>query len=150
MVDAIVGVLLNPWYAAAMVTIMDAIRFSLGTGCIFAFPEGIPRDLIVGLLRKYLIKSNYAALTEPIRTGLIGALLSAPLVGPLAVQAEIIANFLTLDVYVIYFSASNISVSILGFIVLKAIRRSGFIFPEKRQVRTPSAKFLRNIRYLRL
>lgn len=132
MINAIAGVLLGPWYAAVMATITGAIRFSLGTGTIFAFPGGIPGGLIVGLFHNYLIKSDYAALTESIGTGIIGALLSALLVGPLAVQAGIIANFLTIDSYILYFSASSIPGSILGFIVLKAIRRIGFISPEKR------------------
>lgn len=132
MINAVAGVLLGPWYAVAMATIAAAIRFSLGIGTIFAFPIGIPGGLIVGLFHKYLIKSDYTTLTEPIGTGLIGSSLSAFLVGPLAVQAGMIENFYSLDLYILYFFASSIPGSILGFLVLKAIRRIGVITPEER------------------
>ncbi|MDQ1280714.1 MAG: hypothetical protein QG670_1977 [Thermoproteota archaeon] len=132
LINSIAGVLLGPWYAITMATIVAAIRFSLGIGTLFAFPIGIPGGLVVGLFHRYLIKNDYAALTEPIGTGLIGSLLSAFLVGPLAVQARMVENFDSLDLYVLYFLASSVPGSILGFLVLKAIRRIRIITPEER------------------
>ena len=125
MVNAIAGVLLGPWYAAVMATAAGAIRNMLGLGTIFAFPGGIPGALVVGFTYRYLLKRDYAALTEPIGTGLIGAALSALILGPM------IGRTMALDAFIIAFSASSIPGSILGFVALLAIRRSGLFFSEE-------------------
>ena len=118
MVNGIAGVLLGPWYAAAMAVAAGVIRNMLGVGTLFAFPGGIPGALVVGLTYQHLLKRDYAALTEPIGTGLIGAAISALILGPM------IGVTMALDAFIIAFSASSIPGSILGFVVLKVMRRT--------------------------
>jgi energy coupling factor transporter S component ThiW len=125
MVNAIAGVFLGPWYAVLVAVIVALIRNILNTGSIFAFPGGIFGGLVVGVFHRYLIKRDYAALFEPIGTVLIGATVSAYLVGPIAFQVGLISTLGTLYTFVISFSASCISGSVLGFIVIKLMRRIG-------------------------
>jgi energy coupling factor transporter S component ThiW len=122
MVNGIAGVLLGPWYAAAMAVAAGVVRNMLGVGTLFAFPGGIPGALVVGLTYQYLIKQDYAALTEPIGTGLIGAAISALILGPM------IGVTMALDAFIIAFSASSIPGSVVGFFVIIALRRSGLPF----------------------
>jgi len=124
MVNAIAGVLLGPWYAIFIAIIAALGRNILHTGTVFAFPGSIFGGLVVGLVYRYIVKRDYAALLEPIGTGLIGATVSAYLVGPWALQTGLISNLGTLTAYMISFFASSIPGSILGFIVLKIIRRT--------------------------
>lgn len=125
MVNAIAGVFLGPWYAVLMAVIVALIRNSLHTGSIFAFPGSIFGGLVVGLFHRYFIKRDYAALFEPIGTVLIGAIVSAYLIGPIAFQAGLISTLGTLYSFVISFSASCIPGSLLGLIVIKLMRRIG-------------------------
>lgn len=125
MVNAIAGVLLGPWYAVLVAIIAGTVRNVLGTGTVFAYPGGIFGGLVVGVVYRYLWKSDYAALTEPIGTVLIGATVSAYLVGPWALGAGLIRTLGTLNAYLVSFAASSIPGSILGLAVLKVIRRLG-------------------------
>lgn len=125
MVNAIAGVLLGPWYAVLVAIVAGTVRNVLRTGTVFAYPGGIFGGLVVGVVYRYLWKSDYAALMEPIGTVLIGATISAYLVGPWALGTGLIGTLGTLNAYVISFAASSIPGSILGFAVLKVIRRLG-------------------------
>jgi energy coupling factor transporter S component ThiW len=129
MVNAIAGVLLGPWYAVLVALVAGTVRNILGSGSVHAFPGGIFGALVVGLVNRYLFKSDYAALTEPIGTGLIGAVVSAYLVGPWALSVGLLTSLPTVDVFIILFLTSSIPGSILGLVVLKIIRRAG-VWPE--------------------
>mgnify|MGYP000005720816 CR=1 FL=1 len=120
MINGIAGVLLGPWYAALIALATGMIRNALGLGTIYAFPGGIPGALVVGFLRNYL-KNDYAALTEPLGTVVIGATISALLFAPWQ------GHPFSLSFFWIAFAASSIPGSILGFTVLKALRRTGVI-----------------------
>jgi len=126
MVNVLAGILLGPVYAVAVATIAGVLRNLIGTGTIFAFPGGIPGALIVGLVHKFLQKaaprwSDLAAFTEPIGTGLIGAALSALIIAPLAFGYAV----MPLISFIIAFSVSSIAGTILGFLALIALRKSG-------------------------
>jgi energy coupling factor transporter S component ThiW len=116
MVNAIAGVLLGPWYAALMATAAGITRNMFGVGTVFAFPGGIPGALVVGIAYRYSRK-DYAALTEVIGTGIIGAVLSALVIGPM------MGMTMTVEAFIIAFSASSIPGSLLGYAVLLVIRR---------------------------
>ncbi|HDI42644.1 MAG TPA: energy coupling factor transporter S component ThiW [Candidatus Bathyarchaeota archaeon] len=118
MINAVAGVLLGPWYAAGIATAIGIIRYTSGFGTIFAFPGGIPGALVVGLVHRYIRRSDYAALTEPIGTVVIGATLSALVFAPLIGRIKPLAFFWT------FFAASSIPGCILGFIVIKMLRRA--------------------------
>lgn len=117
MTNAIAGVLLGPWYASIMAVITGLIRNILGLGTIYAFPGGIPGALVVGLVYRYIIKEDYASLTEALGTVVIGASISALAISPF------MGHKLTLYFLWIAFAASSVPGSILGYIILKTLRR---------------------------
>ncbi|MEM2896597.1 MAG: energy coupling factor transporter S component ThiW [Candidatus Bathyarchaeia archaeon] len=129
MINAISGVLLGPWYAIIIATMAGVIRNLLGTGTIFAFPGGIPGALIVGLLHRYVLKKDYAALTEPIGTAL-GAFLSALLIAPMAFQFGVIKSIMPLQVFLIAFLISSIPGSFIGFTVILLLRKTGIVISK--------------------
>jgi len=123
MVNGVGGVLLGPWYATLVAIVVAIIRNALGTGTIFAFPGGIPGAIIVGVIHKYLWKSDFAAITEPIGTTL-GAVISALFVSPLALQLGFTGLTLPLGGFILLFLASSVPGSILGLVVLLFTRKT--------------------------
>jgi energy coupling factor transporter S component ThiW len=120
MVNGIAGVLVGPWYAAAMALATGVIRNVLNMGTLYAFPGGIPGALVVGLIHRYVKKTDFASVAEPLGTVVIGATLSALILAPMQ------GHNLTMYFFWIAFAASSIPGSIIGFIVLKALRGVGF------------------------
>jgi energy coupling factor transporter S component ThiW len=119
MVNGIAGVLLGPWYAGVMALFTGVIRNMLGIGTLHAFPGGIPGALVVGFVYKYVKKTDFAALAEPLGTVVIGATISALVVAPYLGKA------FTIAFWWIAFATSSIPGSFLGFIVLKSLRLAG-------------------------
>jgi len=64
-VNAVAGVLLGPWWAAAAAFVASVIRNMLGTGTLFAFPGSIPGALAVGLAWKLVGKDLAIPGLEP-------------------------------------------------------------------------------------
>jgi len=119
MMNAVAGVLLGPWYAAAMAVVTGTVRNALGLGTLYAYPGGIPGALVVGLIHRYLKKTDLAALAEPIGTVAVGATLSALLLAPALGQS------ITPIFFWAAFAASSVPGAVLGYAVLKALRRLG-------------------------
>ena len=119
MVNGIAGVLLGPLYAGVMALFTGVIRNMLVIGTLHAFPGGIPGALVVGFVYRYVKKTDFAALAEPLGTVVIGATISALVVAPYLGKA------FTIAFWWIAFAASSIPGSFLGFIVLKSLRLSG-------------------------
>ena len=120
MMNAVAGVLLGPWYAAAMALATGTIRNVLSLGTLYAFPGGIPGALVVGLAHRYLKRTDLVALSEPVGTVAIGATLSALVLAPALGQS------LTLYFFWAAFAASSVPGSALGYLVIKTVRRLGF------------------------
>jgi energy coupling factor transporter S component ThiW len=133
MINALAGVILGPWYAAFIALSIGILRISAGTGTIFALTGGIPGAIVVGLVYRYLLRRDTAAFSEPIGTAL-GALLSALLVSPLLSNPPL-PSFFGIDIqwllFIIFFWMSSIPGAILGYILLKILRRSHLIFNGK-------------------
>jgi len=117
MVNVIAGVLVGPWYGACAALIAAIVRNAIGTGTPLAFPGGIPGALVVGLAYRW-VRKDWAGLTEPIGTGFIGVPLTVLLLGPIMGKEFAFALFFPL------FLASSIPGSILGYFLLKALRRA--------------------------
>jgi energy coupling factor transporter S component ThiW len=122
MVNGLAGVILGPWYGALAALIAGIIRNAIGTGTPLAFPGGIPGALVVGLAYRWVGK-DWAALTEPLGTGLIGVSLVVLLVGPLMGKEFGFLFFFTA------FMASSIPGSVLGYFLLKTLRRTKVLEP---------------------
>jgi len=117
MVNVLAGILVGPWYAALAALIAGIIRNAIGTGTIFAFPGGIPGAIVVGLAYRWL-RRDWAGLTEPLGTGVIGVLLIVLIFGPLMGKQFAFAFFFTA------FMASSIPGSAIGYFLLKTLRKT--------------------------
>ncbi len=122
MINAITGVLLGTTFSCITALGIAIFRFSLGLGTIHAFHGGISGAMIVGISAYYLRKkeSNHvelAALTEPLGTVFIGGTI-AQLIAP-------IGGIEGLFFYWSLFAASCVPGSILGFLILKVLKRAG-------------------------
>jgi len=129
-VNAIAGVMLGPWWAAGAAFTASLIRNTLGTGTLFAFPGSIPGALVVGFMaRLFKDKRRYAALTEPLGTGFIGAMISVYILAP-AMGRET-----TLWLIMSAFLLSSIPGSIMGFALLVALNKTHWL--QKNVGRSP-------------
>lgn len=131
MVNALLGVLVGPFWAATAAVVIGIIRNALGVGTFYAFPGGIPGGIVVGvvywLLKHFKIGQKIrlaSALTEPIGTVLIGATLALYLVAPW-IGTESLLDLMTKEgplVAFLIFGAgwilSSVSGSVIGFIIL--------------------------------
>ncbi|MBM4332153.1 MAG: energy coupling factor transporter S component ThiW [Deltaproteobacteria bacterium] len=117
MVNALAGVIIGPWYGALSALIAGIIRNAIGTGTIFAFPGGIPGAIVVGLMYRWMRK-DWVALTEPLGTGVIGVLLVVLILSPLMGKEFAFVFFFTA------FMASSIPGSIIGYFLLKTLRKT--------------------------
>lgn len=129
LMNAIAGVLIGPWWAALAALITGLVRMSLGVGTIYAMPGGIPGALVVGLCRELLKKTRLrnreeiAALLEPVGTVLIGGTLALYLVAPAVGDVRTLGK--PLLILWSGWALSSIPGSVLGFLVLLALRRGG-------------------------
>lgn len=126
MINAISGIFLGPWYAIVIALTIGLIRNGLGTGTVFAFPGGIPGAVVVGLFYHYVKKTDYMALTEPIGTtvgALISAIILAPFIG--TKMPPLLGIEVQWMLFVVYWLISSVPGCVLGFLVIKVLRRTG-------------------------
>jgi len=148
MVNAILGVLVGPLWAAIAAIFIGTIRNMLGIGTVYAFPGGIPGGIVVGLtywlLKRLRVSEKMrltSALTEGVGTLLIGAPLALFMVAPwigteslldLIVREGPLLAFLTFGAG---WALSCIPGSVIGFIILIILKRIGIsresLFGEK-------------------
>jgi energy coupling factor transporter S component ThiW len=148
MVNALLGVLVGPFWTAIAAITIGIIRNALGIGSVYAFPGGIPGGIVVGtvywLLKQFKLNEKIrltSALTEPIGTVLIGATLSLYLVAPwigIEKTLDLLSKEGPLLAYLIFgavWALSSVSGSILGFFILLILNRVGIsrdmLFGEK-------------------
>jgi energy coupling factor transporter S component ThiW len=120
-INAVAGVLLGPWWAAGSALVTATLRVSLGTGSLFAFP-GSPFGAIAVGLAYVLLRRDEAALFEPLGTVLVGATLGALLISPFLPEAT--GGLLAL---MVAFAVSSIPGAIIGYLILKTLRRAGYL-----------------------
>ena len=142
MINAILGVLLGPFWAATAAIFIGAVRNMLGTGTVYAFPGGIPGGIIVGLTYQVLKRLKVSektrlisALTEPLGTLLIGVPLSlflvAPWMGPQGYSKTLLdlteseGPWLAFLILGAGWALSCVPGSILGFAILLILRKIG-------------------------
>jgi len=136
-VNALLGVLVGPFWTAIAAIIIGTIRNALAIGSIYAFPGGIPGGIVVGvvywLLKRLKLCEKIrlaSALAEPIGTVLIGATLSLYLVAPwigTVKTLDLLSKEGPLLAYVIFgagWALSSVSGSILGFSILLILNRA--------------------------
>ena len=104
MVNVLAAVMLGPWYAVVIALVAGIIRNILGLGTILAFPGG---------------------LGEILGTGLLGALASAWIVGPIFMGKSMAVGTL-----IIAFSLSTLGGTIIGILALHLLRKVKIWQPE--------------------
>lgn len=139
MINVLSAIILGPLHAALIAFIVGIIRNALGIGTIYAFPGGIPGGLVVGsvylILKGRIDKSKawkISAVTEPIGTVLIGALISyffvAPLIGDERTLSLASQNLLTgLMIFSFGWFISSIIGVLVAFTALYFLEVSGYI-----------------------
>ena len=126
-INALTGVLIGLRFSFIVALGIAILRFSFGIGTIHAFHGGISGAVVVGtsahiLRKKKPEKVEFAALTEPIGTVFIGGTI-----------AQLIVPIGGIEGFFIYwglFAASCIPGCILGFIMLKILRRAGISWED--------------------
>jgi len=126
-INAMTGVLIGLSYSVVVALGIAILRFSFGIGTIHAFHGGISGAFVVGLSAHYLRKRfpekvEFAALTEPIGTVFIG--------GTIAYLIVPFGGIEGLFIYWGLFAASCIPGCILGFLMLKVLRRAGITWED--------------------
>lgn len=115
-INAIAGIWVGPWYAAAAALVTASLRNSLGWGTLFAFPGSPFGALVVGYAYR-LLRRDEAALFEPLGTGPIGATIAAWLFQPW------VGSHHTLWWFQVAFLSSSIPGAVLGYAVVRTLRR---------------------------
>ncbi len=123
MINVIAGVVVGPWYATTIAGAAGLIRNLLGTGTIFAFPGGMIGAFLAGYAYRITKSIIFAALGEVIGTGLIGATVSALIVGPVFLHKS-----MALMSFIIAFSLSTVFGSIIGVFILFLLKKAGIAF----------------------
>ena len=128
MINVISGILLGPLFGGFIALSIGVLRIGSGTGSLFAITGGVPGAIVVGLVYRYLWKRYSAAFAEPIGTA-IGALLSAALVAPAigASMPQIAGLTSQWALFIIIFWMASIPGAILGYIIMRILKRSGLI-----------------------
>ncbi|MHA1293399.1 MAG: energy coupling factor transporter S component ThiW [Promethearchaeota archaeon] len=124
-INAIMGVLVGVPFALITALSIAILRFSIGIGTIHAFHGGMAGALVVGITSIILWKKKpeyveFAAFAEPLGTIFIGgtiAYLIAPIGGISVINGLLI--------YWSLFALSSIPGCILGFIMLKILKKAG-------------------------
>ena len=118
MITVIAAVVLGPFYAVIIAFIAALIRNILGLGTLLAFPGGMIVALLAGLAYRAFKHTWAAGLGEVIGTGVIGALVSVWLVGPVLLGKSIAAGTL-----IAAFSLSSVGGAVVGLLALKFLRK---------------------------
>ena len=120
MVNVLSAVMLGPAYAVGIAFIAAIIRNILGLGTLLAFPGGMIGAFLAGLAY-YMSRNIYlAGLGEVVGTGLLGALVSVWIVGPL-----LMGKSMALVTLILAFSISTLGGTIIGIIALHLLRKGG-------------------------
>lgn len=116
-VNAIAGIYVGPWYAAAAALVTATLRYNLHVGTLFAFPGSPFGALVVGYAFR-LLRNDAAALFEPLGTGVIGAAVAWWVFQPL-----VPASHHALGWFMAAFLSSSIPGAVIGYIVVRILRR---------------------------
>lgn len=125
MVNVMAAVMLGPWYAVIIALVAGIIRNMLGLGTLLAFPGGMIGALLAGLAYRAFKNVYLAGLGEIIGTGLLGALVSVWIVGPV-----FMGKSMAVGTMIIAFSISTLGGTVIGILALHLLRKVKIWQPE--------------------
>ncbi len=120
MVNILAAVTLGPGWGVGIAFCASLLRNLLGIGSLMAFPGSMVGALCCGLVYKKCKVLSLTCFAEAIGTGLLGGLAAYP-----------VARFLMgaapagLFIYVIPFLISTVAGSILAFVLISVLQKSG-------------------------
>ena len=126
LINVITAVLLGITFSSLTALGIAIIRFAANLGTIHAFHGGISGAIVVGIVAFYIWKKKpkyveYAAFTEPIGTVFIGGTIGeflVPIYGTISLGGLILYWWL--------FFWSSLVGCIIGFLILKILKRAGY------------------------
>ncbi|MBW6485783.1 MAG: energy coupling factor transporter S component ThiW [Syntrophobacterales bacterium] len=121
-VNVVAALLLGPWWAVAIATIIAALRNAMGLGTLLAFPGGMIGALLAGLFYRYTRNIYAGAVGEIVGTGLI-----APLVCALLVAPVLMGKVIPLLALIPSFLASTLAGAVLGVLAIKLLERADIV-----------------------
>ena len=122
MVNILAAVLLGPGYGICMAFCASLIRNLMGLGSLMAFPGSMVGALCCGLIYSKTRNLPATCATEACGTGFLGGLCAYP-VAKLLMGIEPAGVF----VYIIPFLISTVAGSIIAFILLGTLEKSGVL-----------------------
>lgn len=129
LVNVLSAVLLGPGWALAQAFIASLLRNFLSLGTLLAFPGSLFGALLAGLLYKSSEKLGLAYFGEVFGTGIIGGLVAYP------IAAFIMGNkAAALTTFVVPFLISTVAGTIIAFIVLTYMDKSGLLKRYKKMM----------------
>ena len=118
MINVVAAVVLGPAYAVMIAFFAALIRNIFGLGTLLAFPGALIGALLAGLAYRAFRNTWAAGLGEVIGTGVIGALASAWLVGPV-----LLGKSMATGVLIMAFSLSSLGGAAVGLLALRFLRK---------------------------
>lgn len=120
MVNIVAAVFLSPLWGVGIAFCASLLRNLLGIGSLMAFPGSMVGALCCGLIYRLTKKLELTCLAEAMGTGILGGLLAYPV-------AKLVMGLqpATMFVYIIPFLISTVAGSVLAYIILKLLLKSG-------------------------
>ena len=119
MVNVISAVMLGPVYAVGIAFIAAVLRNILGLGTILAFPGGMIGAFLAAMAYRRFKNIYLAAAGEVIGTGVLGALASVWIIGPL-----LMGKSMAVATLMIAFSISTLGGTLIGLAALHLLRKA--------------------------
>ena len=118
----VAALLLGPWWAVAIATIIAVLRNAMGLGTLLAFPGGMIGALLAGLFYRYTRNIYMGAAGEILGTGFI-----APVVSALFVAPVLMGNVIPLLALIPSFLASTLAGAALGVMAIRLLERADIV-----------------------
>lgn len=120
MVNILSAVILGPWWGVGIAFCASLIRNMLALGTLMAFPGSMVGALCCGLMYMLTKKRSLTCIAEAFGTGVLGGIAAYP-VAKLLMGAEPAGLF----VYVVPFLVSTVAGSILAYLLITVLEKSG-------------------------
>ena len=122
MVNILSAVMLGPWWGVGIAFCASLLRNLMGIGSLMAFPGSMVGALCCGVMYKLSKKLSLTCIAEALGTGILGGLAAYP-VAKLLMGLEPAGMF----VYIVPFLISTVVGSILAFVLISGLEKSGVI-----------------------
>lgn len=120
MVNIFAAILLGPWWGIGIAFVASVLRNLLGLGSFLAFPGSMIGALCCGVVYYYSKKISLTCIAEALGTGILGGLAAVP-VAQFVMKIPVGGAF----VYVVPFLISTVAGSILSFMMVAILKKSG-------------------------